>query len=85
MVADLAYIGDDEGKPVPWKETHWVDKEFDQLVRKAYGTMDMDERRKIFCRLEDIQMERGSIGIPFWRNQWMVTRKNVKDVQGHPK
>lgn len=84
MVYNLAYISDDQGKPVPWNETRWVDKEFDQLVRKAYGTMDMDERRKIFCRLEDIQMERGSIGIPFRHNQWMVTRKNVKDVQGHP-
>ena len=54
-----------------------MDKEFDQLVRQANGTLNVDERRKIFRRLEDIQMERGSIGIPFWRNQWMVTRKNV--------
>ena len=84
MVYNLAYISDDEGNPVPWNETRWVDKEFDKLVRKANGTLDVDERRKIFCRLEDIQMERGSIGIPFWRNQWMATRKNVKDVQGHP-
>ncbi len=84
MVLNLAYIADDKGKPVPWNETRWVDKEFSQLLEKANGTLDVDERRKIFCKLEDIQMSRGSIGIAWWRNVWMVTRKNVQDATDHP-
>lgn len=84
MVLNLAYIGDDKGKPVAWNETRWMDDEFSTLLNKANATLDVDERRKIFCKLEDIQMERGSIGIAWWRNVWMVTRKKVRDVKGHP-
>jgi len=84
MVLNLAYIADDEGKPVPWNETRWVDKEFSQLLEKANGTLNVDERRKIFCKLEEIQMTRGSIGIAWWRNVWMVTRKSVQDAASHP-
>jgi peptide/nickel transport system substrate-binding protein len=84
MVLNLAYIADDEGKPVPWNETRWVDKEFSGLLKEANGLLNVDERRKVFCKLEDIQWERGSIGIAFWRNQWYVTRKKVQGVEGHP-
>lgn len=84
MIPNLAYIADDAGRPVPWNETRWVDEEFSSLLTEANGTLNVDERRTIFCKLEDIQMSRGSIGIPYWRNQWFVTRKRVQNVQGHP-
>jgi len=84
MVLNLAYVADDEDKPVPWNETRWVDKEFSRLLKKANGTLDVEERRKIFCALEEIQMTRGSIGIAWWRNVWMVARKSVRNVQSHP-
>jgi peptide/nickel transport system substrate-binding protein len=84
MVLNLAYIADDEGKPVPWNETRWVDEEFSTLLKQANGTLDVDERRKIFCKLEDIQWTRGSVGIPYWRNNWFVTRRRVKNVKPHP-
>jgi peptide/nickel transport system substrate-binding protein len=84
MVLNLAYIADEEGKPVAWNETRWVDEEFSRLLEKANGTLDVDERRKLFCKLEDIQMERGSIGIAWWRNVWMVTRNKVQDAESHP-
>ena len=84
MIPNLGYIADDEGKPVPWNETRWVDEEFSRLIKEANGTLNVDKRRRIFCKLEDIQMTRGSIGIPYWRNQWFVTRKKVQNVKGHP-
>ena len=84
MVLNLAYIADEEGKPVPWNETRWVDDEFSKLLKEANGLINVDERRKVFCKLEEIQMQRGSIGIPYWRNQWFVTRKKVKNMKGHP-
>lgn len=84
MVLNLAYIADDEGKPVPWNETRWSDKEFSALLKQANGTLNVDERRKIFCKLEQIQWDRGSIGIPFWRNNWFVTSLKVKNVEPHP-
>jgi peptide/nickel transport system substrate-binding protein len=84
MVLNLGYIGDSEGKPVPWNESRWVDEEFDTLLAEANGTVDVDKRREIFCQLEQIQMDRGSIGIAWWQNIWMVYKPNVKDVPLHP-
>ena len=80
----LAYTADDKGKPVPWNESRWVDKEFSDLLAQASGTLDVDARRKIFCKLEDIQMNRGSIGIAYWMNTWMCPNKKVKNVVAHP-
>lgn len=84
MVLNLAYTADAEGKPVAWNETKWVDDEFSKLLNQANGTLDVEERRKIFCKLEQIQIDRGSIGIPYWRNVWMVGSKNLMNFEGHP-
>jgi peptide/nickel transport system substrate-binding protein len=84
MVPNLAYVADDEGKPVPWNETRWVDKEYSELLAKASGTLDVEKRRKIMCKLEEIQMERGSIGIAYWMNTWMCPNKKMKNVIAHP-
>ncbi len=84
MVLNLGYTADSDGNPVPWNETNWVDEEFNKLLKEANGTIDVRKRRKIFCDLEEIQMTRGSIGIPFWKNVWFVSRNRVKDVKHHP-
>lgn len=84
MVLNLGYTGDAEGKPVPWNESRWVDPEFDKLLRQANGTLDTEARRKIFCKLENIQQSRGSIANAFWINVWTIARKRVQDVVAHP-
>ncbi|MGD2271623.1 MAG: ABC transporter substrate-binding protein [Desulfobacterales bacterium] len=84
MVPNLAYIADDEGKPVPWNETRWVDKEFSRLLEQASGTLDVEKRREIFCKLEEIQLTKGSIGIAYWMNTWMCPNKKLKNVEAHP-
>jgi len=84
MVLNLAYIADEEGNPAAWNETRWVDEEFTDLLFEANGTLDVEARREIFCELEQIQYERGPVGIPFWRNVWSVSRKSLKNVDPHP-
>ena len=84
MVLNLAYSVDAEGNPVPWNETRWVDDEFNKLLREANGTLDVSQRREIFCKLQKIQQDRGSVAIPFWINVWIITDKKLKNVQGHP-
>jgi peptide/nickel transport system substrate-binding protein len=44
----------------------------------------VEKRRKIFCKLEQIQIDRGSIGVSYWRNVWMVTRERVQNAVSHP-
>ena len=84
MVLSLAYIADEEGVPVPWNETRWVDDEFSALLKKAEGTLDVEERREIMGKLQRIQMERGSILIAYWRNVWSIAHKKVQNFIGHP-
>lgn len=84
MVLNLAYIADEEGNPVAWNETRWVDEEFSELLIQANGTLDVEKRREIFCKLQQIQMERGSIGIAWWSNSFTVSSKKVKEVPPHP-
>lgn len=84
MVLNLGYIGDEEGNPVSWNETRWVDEEFEELLSEANGTLDVEKRREIFCDLEQIMIDRGPIGIPYWRNIFYVYSEDLRDVPGHP-
>ncbi len=84
MVLNLGYTADADGNPVPWNETRWVDDEFNQLLIQANGTLDVEERRKIFCDLEQIMMDRGPIGIAWWQNIHIPFRKGVHGVPPHP-
>lgn len=84
MVLPLAYIGDKDGKPVPWNESRWVDEEFTQLLQKAQGTLDVEARRAIMADLQRIQSERGSIAIAWWQNIWRVSNPGFQNLGVHP-
>ena len=84
MVLPLAYVADAEGKPVEWNETRWVDEEFTTLLRQAEQTLDVEKRREIMCQLEDIQMERGSIGIAYWKRVWNIYAEKFQNIEAHP-
>ena len=84
MVLNLAYKADADGKPVPWNESRWVDDEFSKLLEQANATLDVNQRRGIMAQLEQIQMDRGSIGISWWMDVWTCARKNVQAVLPHP-
>lgn len=84
MVLALGYTADDQGQPVAWNETHWIDDEFTALLRQAEQTLDVEARREIMCQIEDIMQERGPVGISYWRNTWNITRAEFKNVKAHP-
>lgn len=86
MTIALAYTVNRDGTPAKYNETRWVDKEFLELLNKVSATLDLKERTKIFCQMEDIQMSRGSIGIPYWSNVWFVAAKRVMNTESlaHP-
>jgi len=84
MVLPLAYTADEEGNPVPWNETRWTDPEFDELLAEAEKTLDLEERRGIMCKIEDIFQERGPIANSFWKKVWRIARNNVNNIEAHP-
>jgi peptide/nickel transport system substrate-binding protein len=84
MLLPLAYIADDQGVPVPWNETRWVDEEFSTILKEAEATLDLAKRREQCGKLEEIQKERGSICTPFFMNVWKIYDKKFKDVIPSP-
>jgi peptide/nickel transport system substrate-binding protein len=84
MVLPLAYIGDKDGKPVPWNESRWVDKEFSELLKKAQGTLDIKARQAIMKDIQKIQMERGSIAVAWWQSIWNIHSAKAKGTPAHP-
>jgi len=84
MTLSQAYVGDADGKPVPWNESYWVDEEFSALVKEAESALDLAKRKEIVGKLQTIQKERGSICTPFFMNVWQVYTKNVHGVEPSP-
>jgi peptide/nickel transport system substrate-binding protein len=84
QVFRLGYTSDADGNPVEWNETRFVDKEFEDLLTQAEGTLDVEARREIFCKIEDIFMERGPIGIAYWKSVWNILPEKFKNASAHP-
>jgi peptide/nickel transport system substrate-binding protein len=84
MLLPLAYIADDEGTPVPWNETRWVDEEFGTILKEAEATLDLAKRRELVGKLEEIQKDRGSVCIPFFMNVWKIYDKKFQGIVPSP-
>ena len=84
MLLSVAYTIDDKGNPVAWNESHWVDQEFNDILTKASGTLDLAKRKELVGQLETIQKERGSICTPFFMSVWKIYKKNVHGVEPTP-
>ena len=81
MVLPLAYTKESIGA---WNETRWVDEEFETYLNQAQKTINLEERRKIISKIEDIMLERGSIGISFYNKFYVLCNKRFKNVHSHP-
>jgi peptide/nickel transport system substrate-binding protein len=81
MVLPLAYIEEAIGA---WNETRWSDPEFEELLREAEATLDVEARRELMSQIEDIMQERGPIGNSFWKNVWNITHERFQNIVGHP-
>ncbi|MFQ5435239.1 MAG: ABC transporter substrate-binding protein, partial [Anaerolineae bacterium] len=81
MVLPLAYTKEAIGN---WNETRWTDDEFADLLRQAEGTLDVEARRELMGKIEDIMQERGPIANSFWKHVWNIAHKKFQNVQGHP-
>ncbi len=69
---------------VPWNESHYSNPEFDALLTKAEGTLDVKARSEIIGQLQVIMQEDGPIVQPVWRGLYGVQDKRVKGFNMHP-
>lgn len=84
QVLRLGYTSDADRNPVEWNETRWVDDEFEGLLTQAERTLDIEERRQLMCQIEDIFIERGPIGIAYWKQVWNIVPNKVQNISAHP-
>ncbi len=79
MVLGLAYR-----TGVPWNESKFSNPKFDELLTKAEGILDVDERREVMAEIEALMQEEGPIVQPLWRSIFTVMDKKVKGFEYHP-
>jgi len=81
MLLPLAYTKEAIGA---WNETRWVDDEFEVHLKEAEKTLDVEKRRKIMCKIEDIMQERGPIGISYWVKVFDIHNSKFHNIKTHP-
>jgi peptide/nickel transport system substrate-binding protein len=69
---------------VPWNESKYSNAEFDRLLGQAEGTIDVNARREIMARLEQILQDDGPIVQPVWRAIFTFHDKRVLGFRPHP-
>lgn len=69
---------------VPWNESGYSNKEFDEILTLAEGTVDLVERKELVGKLEKIMQEDGPIVQPLFRSTFTFMDKNVKGFTMHP-
>ncbi len=79
MVLGLAYR-----TGAAWNEANWSNKDFDALLAEAEGYLDMEKRRAVMAKLEQIMLDDGPAVVPVWRAVFNYTDKKIKGYKIHP-
>lgn len=79
MVLGLAYR-----TGVPWNESKYSNRDFDQLLAQAEGTVDVNQRRETMAKIEALLQDDGPIVQPLWRSVFTFYDKRVQGFRMHP-
>ncbi len=79
MLLGLAYRAG-----VPWNETNYNSKEFDDLLTQAESTVDINARRKVMAKVEKRLQDDAIMVQPFFRSVMLAASDKVKDIKMHP-
>lgn len=66
-----------------WNESAFSNEEFDELLDKAVATPDVDERRELMVRIEQVLRDSGVIIQPYWRSVYRSSRQGVHGCEQH--
>jgi peptide/nickel transport system substrate-binding protein len=67
-----------------WNESGYSNPQFDQLLTQAEGLLDVDKRRVVMAKLEEILLDDGPIVQPVWRALLTFMDKKVQGFKMHP-
>lgn len=66
-----------------WNETGFANAEFDRLVEEALALADVDRRREVMAKLEQIMVDEGVIIQPYWRSLFNHSKSGLKGAEIH--
>jgi peptide/nickel transport system substrate-binding protein len=69
---------------VPWNESQYSNPEFDKLLDQAEATADVEKRRAVMAKLEEILQDDGPIVQPVWRKVFCFADQKLKGFRMHP-
>ncbi len=69
---------------VPWNESHYCNPEFEKALDEAGATLDVEERRKIMARVQQILQDDAVIPQPLWRSVFSAGLGSVRGYSTHP-
>ncbi len=69
---------------VPWNESKYSNRDFDNLLTQAEGTLDVNQRRELMAKLETILQDDGPIVQPLWRSVFTFHDKRLQGFRMHP-
>jgi peptide/nickel transport system substrate-binding protein len=79
MVLSLAYRSG-----AAWNEANWSNADFDKMITEAEGYLDVEKRRAVMAKLEQLLLDEGPIVLPLWRAVFNYTDKKIKGYKIHP-
>jgi peptide/nickel transport system substrate-binding protein len=69
---------------VPWNESGFASKEFDQALDEAESLVDVEQRRAAMEKVEKILQDSAVIVQPIWQPKFFVASEKVKGLKAHP-
>jgi peptide/nickel transport system substrate-binding protein len=72
---DLAYTC-----KAKWNESHWCDKEVDDLSNQAASEGDRAKRAEIYKKIQQIMIDRGPVLVPFFSNSLWAASAKLKGI-----
>jgi len=67
-----------------WNETYMCIPELDELIIRARGEVDLEQRKKTYAEVQRILIDDASRVIPVFRPIFIGMRDNVKGLSAHP-
>lgn len=79
MVMSLGYRSG-----VPWNESGFTSKEFDEALDAAEATLDVEKRKPLLARASQILQDAAVTLMPIWRPVYTIASTSVRGLPAHP-
>jgi len=60
-----------------WTESYYCNEELDALLDQVDATVDVEERRELYCQIQKIMQDDGPYMLPIWAAQFGATQSRV--------